>query len=179
MQELEEQIISTQADAEKLYQTLKNLPIEELKRYNDLLKDHQSLYEGMIGLHNAQSAQEEADTYRRLIDAGMAQIRNYQEQNRLLEEQIKDVEIGTERYNALQTQIDSNNNAILAMMTSQEQWNDAIFDVQISALQEQKELLDQQNDALKRRIEMTKALEDLAKAQQRKNLIYREGELSP
>ena len=59
-------------------------------------------------------------------------------------------------------------NGIWNIKTSQEGWNDAITDLNIAQLQ-------RANEQYNRQLETMTALEDLEKAKQRRNLVYRDG----
>lgn len=154
-----------------------NIPVDRLIAMNNALKAQADAVQGMMDLHKAQKEDLTSTEYKALIMNGMQQIENLQEQNRYLEEQQSVLEAGSEKWLNLQDKIDGNNNAILDIKTSQEEWNDAIIDLKIDALEKQLDEINKINDAYEKEIALEKAQQELDRAKtQRNKRIYRENQ---
>lgn len=101
-------------------------------------------------------------------------------QNVELRKQQEGLDVLSERYQELQDEINSNNEAILDMKISQEEWNDAVLDIKISELQDYADELSKINDNYQRQKDLQQAIEDLERAKtQRTQRVYREGKHVP
>lgn len=151
------------------------LKLDTLVHANSLLKNIQSTIEGMMGLHEAQGEKLTIGEYTSLIDNGMDQIENLEEQVAHYEKLQEGIDETSEKYREYQLAIEELQGEILEIKTAQEEWNDAIIDLKIDVLQDLREELEKQNDAYEKRLKLEKALEDLERAKtQRTKLIYRE-----
>ena len=176
LEEMDENIISTETDLIGLKDEMAQIPLTNLQYALDRLNALQERIEGFQSFHEAQGAEETESTYADLIRNGFEQIENLEQQNQYLASQQDGLDILSEKWQKLQGQIDENNAAIWDIKTSQEGWNDAIADLRIDQLEKQRDELEKTNEELERQKEMEDALEELERAKsQRTKLIYREG----
>lgn len=180
LENLDETIIETKTDLQDLVDAANNITLTNLQYAMDALENSASTMEQMMGLHEAQGADHSDTDYEGLIKNGMAQIKNLEAQNAELLKQQAVLEPLSEKYQELQEQIDGNNQSILDLKTSQEQWNDAVIDLKIGELEKYKEQLSKTNDEYQRQKELQQAIEDLERARsQRKQKVYKEGKVMP
>lgn len=149
----------------ELNDNMKNITLNNLQTGIYYLDTLQSKIEALQQLREAQGNTTDSNSYKVLISNGMKQIENIEEQNRAIREQMKGLDVLSEKYQELNQQLQDNDEKILSIKTSQEQWNDAILDMKISALQKQ-------NDEYQEQVSLMKALNDLEDARQRKVLSY-------
>ena len=128
----------------------------------------QGTLESVQGLRQAQGKELTAVDYEHLISVGMQQVSALEAQNLELLKQQEGLDVLSSAYQEIQDQIDDNLNGIWNIKTSQEGWNDAITDLNINAIKKS-------NDQYNRQLETMRAIEELEKAKQRRNLVYREG----
>jgi DNA repair exonuclease SbcCD ATPase subunit len=95
----------------------------------------------------------------------MKQIENLQTQNGELEKQLDGLDILSEKYQEINQQIQDNEDKIMEIKASQEEWNDAVIDLKI-------DLLQKQNEKYQQRLDIMNALNDLEDARQRRVLMY-------
>ena len=93
-----------------------------------------------------------------------------EEQNILLREQLEGLDVLSEKYQEIKSQIAENEEEIMNAKIAQEEWNDAILDLKISKLEEEREELEKTNDAYQRQKELQEALDDLEKAKRQKTV---------
>ena len=130
-----------------------------------------------MDLHTAQKIDETAEAYGDLILNGMEQIKNLEEQNREYRKQQEGLDVLSEKYQELEANILSNEQAIMSMKVSQEQWNDSIFDLQIDKLSKFKDELSKTNDQYQRQKDLQTALEEVERARsQRTQRVFVEGQ---
>ena len=130
-----------------------------------------------MNLHEAQGMEHAAEDYQDLIDNSHAQIDNLEQQNALLREQQAGLDVMSERYQELQSQIDANEQGILSAKIAQEEWNDAIIDLEIDELRKEQEQIEKNYNAYQKQLNMQRALDDLEKARtQKTKLVYRENQ---
>ena len=169
LEELRERITSTRIEIGEMNDEIANIPLNNLKTGYEYLDDIRKNYEHINNLLDAQGSPKSQGTYRSLISVGMKQIENLQEQNKLIEEQMSQLDPLSEKYKELRDDLGSNLDTIASIRENQEQWNDAIIDLQIDRLRKQ-------NDAYKEQLNLMHALNDLEDARQRRIMTYREGE---
>lgn len=177
LEDLDETIIDTKKDLQDLIDAANQITLTNLQYALDALQNTASTLDKMMSLHEAQGTDHSASDYESLIDNGMQQIKNLEAQNAELIAQQKELDPLSEKYQELQEQINSNNEAILDMKTSQEQWNDAVLDLKINELEKYRDELSKANDEYQRQKDLQQAIEDLEKAKsQRTQRVYREGQ---
>lgn len=128
----------------------------------------QGTLESVQGLRQAQGKDLTAVDYEHLISVGMQQVSALEAQNLELLKQQEGLDVLSSAYQEIQDQIDGNLNGIWNIKTSQEGWNDAITDLNINAIKKS-------NEQYNRQLGTMRAIEELEKAKQRRNLVYREG----
>ena len=172
--EVDRAITETKTALIELNDTAKNVSITNLSWQLDALTNSADNINDFVNLHAAQALDETAETYLKLIENGMDQIRNLEEQNERYREQQAGLDVLSEKYQDLQSNIESNNRAIMDMKVSQEEWNDAVLDLEINRLNKFKDTLTKTNDEYQRQKELQEALQNLEKARaQRTMRIYR------
>lgn len=176
IEDLDQSIIDTKTDLEELKTAMAEIPLTNLRYALTALEATASQMQGMMDLHEAQGSRAESTDYQQLITNGMEQIANLEAQNVELRKQQEGLDVLSERYQELQDEINSNNEAILDMKISQEEWNDAVLDIKISELQDYADELSKINDNYQRQKDLQQAIEDLERAKtQRTQRVYREG----
>lgn len=180
IEDLDQSIIDTKTDLEELKTAMAEIPLTNLRYALTALEATASQMQGMMDLHEAQGSRAESTDYQQLITNGMEQIANLEAQNVELRKQQEGLDVLSERYQELQDEINSNNEAILDMKISQEEWNDAVLDIKISELQDYADELSKINDNYQRQKDLQQAIEDLERAKtQRTQRVYREGKHVP
>lgn len=176
LETLDKTIIETKTDLQELVDASNEITLTNLKHALSDLENSASVIEQFMDLHTNQGADLEASEYDDLIQNGMAQIKNLQAQNEELLKQQQALEPLSEKYQEIQDKINSNNNSILDLKISQEQWNDAVVDLEISKLEKYQDELAKSNDAYQRQFELQQAIEDLERAKsQRTQRVFRDG----
>lgn len=174
LEDMDQAIMDININLANTKNEIAQINITNLQYALDAMQQTQSVIQAIMGFHDAQGTENTDADYESLIRNGMEQIQNLQAQNEELKRQQEGLDVLSERYQELQAQINSNEQSIWDMKTAQEQWNDAIADLEIQKLQEEREALEKENEELQKKLDMEQALEDLAKARQRKKLIFRE-----
>ena len=174
LEDMDQAIMDININLANMKNEIAQINITNLQYALDAMQQTQSVIQSIMGFHDAQGTENTDADYESLIRNGMEQIQNLQAQNEELKRQQEGLDVLSERYQELQAQINSNEQSIWDMKTAQEQWNDAIADLEIQKLQEEREALEKENEELQKKLDMEQALEDLAKARQRKKLIFRE-----
>ena len=174
LEDMDQAIMDININLANMKNEIAQINITNLQYALDAMQQTQSVIQAIMGFHDAQGTENTDADYESLIRNGMEQIQNLQAQNEELKRQQEGLDVLSERYQELQSQINSNEQSIWDMKTAQEQWNDAIADLEIQKLQEEREALEKENEELQKKLDMEQALEDLAKARQRKKLIFRE-----
>ena len=163
------EIANAKVQVSELNDELGNIAMTNLQTAYEYLQRIQSGIEGVGSLNDAQNVARSVKQYRTLISNGMEQIENLEMQNEELKKQMEGLDILSEKYIELNAQLNDNQEAIMSVKQSQEQWNDAIIDLKIDELQKQ-------NDEFKQRLEIMDAIQEVEDAQQRRVSIYREGQ---
>lgn len=180
IENLDQTIVETQTDLEDLKTAMAEIPLTNLRYALSALEATASQMQGMMDLHDAQGSDADPVDYEKLITNGMEQIANLEAQNVELRKQQEGLDVLSERYQELQDEINSNNEAILDMKISQEEWNDAVLDIKISELQDYADELSKINSNYQRQKDLQQAIEDLERAKtQRTQRVYREGKCVP
>lgn len=174
LEDMDQAIMDININLANMKNEIAQINITNLQYALDAMQQTQSVIQAIMGFHDAQGTENTDADYESLIRNGMEQIQNLQAQNEELERQQEGLDVLSERYQELQSQINSNEQSIWDVKTAQEQWNDAIADLEIQKLQEEREALEKENEELQKKLDMEQALEDLAKARQRKKLVFRE-----
>ena len=170
-------IVEARIELIKFQDTINAISLQNLGWQLDSLTYDADRMNGLMGLHVAQQIDELPEAYAELITNGMSQISNLEEQNKKLREQQQGLDVLSDKYQELQSQIESNNQAIINMKTSQEEWNDAIIDLKIDGVEKFIESLKKTNEEYERQKELQEALEDLERARsQRTQRIFVEGQ---
>lgn len=176
IENLDQTIVETKTDLEDLKTAMAEIPLTNLRYALSALEATASQMQGMMDLHEAQGSDADPVDYDKLITNGMEQIANLEAQNVELRKQQEGLDVLSERYQELQDEINSNNEAILDMKISQEEWNDAVLDIKISELQDYADELSKINSSYQRQKDLQQAIEDLERAKtQRTQRVYREG----
>lgn len=175
LEEIDETIVQTHTDLAGLKDEMSNIPLTNLQYALERLKALQSDIEGFRSFHDAQGTKNEPGSLIELIENGHEQIQNLKDQNEMLKSQQGGLDVLSEKWQELQGQIESNEQAIWDIKSAQEEWNDAITDLQIDRLQEEREELEKTNEELEKRKEMEDAIEEYEKAKQRTKLVYQAG----
>ena len=157
-------IVDTQSKLIGLQDTVNTIKLTNLNWQLDELVDKASTISGFMNLHDAQDIDEQADAYKNLIDNGMEQIKNIEEQNKEYRKQQEGLDVLSDKYQELQSNIESNNQAIMNMKVSQENWNDAIIELKMDSLNKMRDRLSKINEQYQRQKDLQEALEDLEKA---------------
>lgn len=180
LEDFDQQLVEAKTDLIELNNEIAEIPLRNLQYAFDRLSHIQQALEGMQGFHDAQGTDNTSESYVSLIRNGMEQIANLEQQNAYLHEQQAGLDMLSERWQEIQQQIESNEQSILDVKTSQEDWNDAVADLSIQKLQDERDELEKTNDELQRKKDLQQAIEDLEKVRsQRNKLIYREGGQTP
>ena len=174
LEDMDKAILEVNTGIADMRKEIDQIAITNLKYALDALTQTQTVIEALMGFHDAQGTDNTASNYEDLIRNGFEQIQNLEAQNAELRKQQEGLDKLSERYQELQSEINSNEQSIWQAKTAQEQWNDAIADLKIDALQKERDELEKQNTALQKKLDMEQALEDLAKARQRKKLMFSE-----
>lgn len=175
LEEIDETIVQTHTDLAGLKDEMSNIPLTNLQYALERLKALQSDIEAFRSFHDAQGTKNEPGSLIELIENGHEQIQNLKDQNEMLKSQQGGLDVLSEKWQELQGQIESNEQAIWDIKSAQEEWNDAITDLQIDRLQEEREELEKTNEELEKRKEMEDAIEEYEKAKQRTKLVYQAG----
>ena len=169
-------ITETKTAIIELQDTANEVRLTKLGYELDALTSRADRMNDLMDLHASQVTEETNDTYKDLIENGMEQIKNLETQNEKLREQQKGLDILSEKYQELESQIQSNISTINQMKVSQEQWNDSVLDLKIAQLEKYRDSLSKTNDQYQRQKELHEAIEELQKAQsQRTQRVYKEG----
>lgn len=176
IEDVENAIVETRTAIIELHDTANEVNLTKLGYQLDALTNRASRMSDMMNLHTAQGIDEVADAYKELIENGMEQIANLEKQNEELREQQNGLDVLSEKYQDLESQIQSNIASINDMKVSQEGWNDSVLDLKISQLEEYRDKLNKTNEQYERQKKLREAIEELEKAQsQRTQKIYHEG----
>lgn len=176
LEDIDSSIVDCQISMVEFGDAIYQLRIDNLANTLGLLQQTQSATESLMSLHDAQGTDNVEGYYQVLIGNGFKQIENLKEQNELLLEQSRGMDVNSEKYQKVLDQIESNEDAIANLKIAQEQWNDSIADLKIDTLEKEKEKLQEVNDEYQRQLEYEEALEALAKAKnQRTKLVFRDG----
>lgn len=140
------------------------------------LEQERQARENLMALRDAQGTSNTKGDYNALIKTTDKMIVNWIRANELLKQQQKNLDPLSEKYQEIQSQINDNVNNISQAKTEQEGWNDAIKDIEINKLTEQKDALNKINEEHQRSVDLQQAQEDLAKAQQRRIRILKDGQ---
>jgi len=176
LEDFDQQLVEAKTDLAELNKEIAEIPLRNLQYAFERLSHIQQTLEGMQGFHDAQGTDNTSESYVNLIRNGMEQIANLEQQNAYLHEQQAGLDILSDRWQEIQQQLESNEQSILDIKTSQEAWNDAVADLSIQKLQDERDELEKTNDELQRKKDLQQAIEDLEKARsQRNKLVYREG----
>lgn len=155
---------------------ISDLPLKKLGYDLDKLNDNINSITGLKELNDAQGLEETSKYYKTIIDLGMNRIKILEEENKVLEEQQKGMDVNSDEYQKLRKQIASNNKEILDTKKNQEELNDSIIDIGIRNIQKYKESLTKSNDQLERQKQLQQAIQELEKIDgQRKVRTYVEG----
>ena len=169
-------ITETKTAIIELADTANEVNITKLGYQLDALTNSAAAATGMIDLHSAQGLDELPDAYAELIVNGMQQIEILERENEGYREQQKNLDVLSEKYQDLESKIQSNLSAINSMKVSQEGWNDSVLELKISQLEKFKDKLSKTNDQYERQKQLQEAIEDLQRAQgQRTNKVFKEG----
>ena len=176
LEDLDQTIVETKSDLQKLNDAVSQITITNLEYAMDALDATSEKIQGMMALHEAQGLDNTDTDYQDLIKNGMEQIAILEQQNAEYKKQQQGLDVLSEKYQELQSNIDKNSQSILDMKESQEEWNDSTIDLRIAQIQEYQEELNKANDKLDRQKQLEQAIEDLQKAKtQRTQRVYREG----
>ena len=176
IEDLDEEIINTRTDLQKLNDSVSKITITNLKYSLAYLESIAQKIDGMMALHEAQGSDATDSDYESLIKNGMQQIQNLEAQNAEYRKQQQGLDVLSEKYQELQDNIDKNEKAILDMKTAQEEWNDSVIDNRIKEIQDYQEELQKSNDKLQRQKELQQAIEDLERAKTQRNKRVFRGE---
>ena len=165
IEELSSTLSDAKIDLSNLNDEVKNIAMNNLKTSIYYLDNLQTKIEGLQRLRESQGGNAEVNSYRELISNGMKQIENLQTQNEELEKQLDGLDILSEKYQEINQQIQDNEDKIMEIKASQEEWNDAVIDLKI-------DLLQKQNEKYQQRLDIMNALNDLEDARQRRVLMY-------
>lgn len=177
LDELDVVILETSQSLQELIDLSNQVTLTNLQYALSVLEHSATEVANLMDLHEAQGADHSESDYESLIQNGMEQIDNLKAQNAELKKQQQGLDIMSEKYQDLQEQINSNNDAIIDMMVSQEQWNDAVLDLRITEIQKFKDELSKVNDQYERQQALQQAIENLERAKtQRTVKTYVEGE---
>ena len=163
------EIADAKVQVSDLKDEMDNLVMTNLRTAYEYLQRIQASVESVGALNEAQNVTRSSQQYRTLISNGMKQIENLQMQNDELRNQMEGLDVLSEKYAELNSQLNDNQESIMSIKQNQEQWNDAIIDLKIDELQKQ-------NDEFKQRLEIMDAIQEIEDAQQRRVSIYREGQ---
>lgn len=175
LENLDDALIDAQIDLADFKREMADVDITNLGYALSKFQQIQDALQNLISLNEAQGSNGSAESYTSLISNAMSMIANMEQQNALLRAQLVGLDVLSEKYQDIQSKINDNTNTIMQTKTAQEQWNDAVHDLKIKSIQDQKDALNKVNAEYKRQLEMQQALEDLQKAQQRRNLILKDG----
>ena len=176
IQDVENSIVEVRTSIIELQDTINKLTMDKLGWQLDRITNSASAMSDMMDLHAAQGIDELAEAYQELIENGMEQIRNLENQNEEYRKQQEGLDVMSEKYQELEQDIQNNISAINEMKVSQEGWNDAVLDLKIAQLEKYRDGLNKMNDQYQRQKELQEAIEELQKAQgQRTQKIYKDG----
>lgn len=177
LDELDVAILETSQSLQELIDLSNQVTLTNLQYAMSALERSASEVSNLMDLHETQGVDHSASDYESLIKNGMGQIDNLKAQNAELKRQQQGLDVMSEKYQELQEQINGNNDAIVDMMVSQEQWNDAVLDLRINEIQRYKDELSKVNDQYERQQSLQQAIEDLERAKSQRTVkTFVEGE---
>lgn len=175
LKDLDKRIEEGTADLAVLREEIARLALDKLEKAMKRIQQTRQETENLMNLHESQGTKQIEDYYVELIKNGDEEIENLQAQRAELVEIQKMFDEGSDKWVEYQDAIDDVDNSIWSAMSNQEKWNDAIADLKIQKLQDQKKELEKTNDAYQKQLDYEKALQDLERARNQKNvLVYRE-----
>lgn len=158
---------------------IRDIPLNKIDNAISRLEHLLNMVEGLQSFHEGQGIDLTAQEY---YDQINKQFELIQQERKYIQQVQSDMTNGkygvegSDKWNEALSEIESRQENILSIMTSQEQEYDAIIDLQIESLQKQKEELQNTNDELERQLSLEKAIEAFEKARFQKNkLVYHEG----
>lgn len=177
LESLDETVIKTKVDLQELVDAANQITLTNLQYALTALENSATIINQMMTLHDAQGVDPSKNDYEDLISNGMAQIKNLEEQNKELRKQQQGLDVQSEKYQELEDQIISNDEAILDLKISQEQWNDSVLDLKITELERYRDSLSKTNEEYQKQKDLQQAIEDLERARtQRTQRVFREGQ---
>ena len=176
LEDAENAITETRTAIIELHDEANKVELTKLGYQLDALANTAAHITDLMDLHASQVAEEMPEVYKDLIDNGMDQIKNLEEQNEELRKQQEGLDVLSQKYQDLEEQIQSNISTINQMKVSQEQWNDSVLDLKIAQLEKYRDSLNKMNDQYERQKELQEAIEELQKVQgQRTQRVFKSG----
>lgn len=176
LEDAENAITETRTAIIELHDEANKVELTKLGYQLDALANTAAHITDLMDLHASQVAEEMPEVYKDLIDNGMDQIKNLEEQNEELRKQQEGLDVLSQKYQDLEEQIQSNISTINQMKVSQEQWNDSVLDLKITQLEKYRDSLNKMNDQYERQKELQEAIEELQRVQgQRTQRVFKEG----
>ena len=128
--------------------TASELKIQNLQWANDDLSFGVEKKEAKIDLKQAQGKAVTAADYQTLIDGSADVIKNLREQNKVLEEQRKGMDVESEEYQNITKQIRANKLEIIATEKATEEWKDSINQIKLDSLTHDFESLEDESSRI-------------------------------
>lgn len=165
IQDNEEAIARCRKEQAQWNEEMKNLPVKQLQAELEVIESQMDSIQNSIDIKETKGIKATEQDYRKLISASQDQIINLSQQNALLKQQQAQCEVGSEKYNELQQQINSNTNAIEQARKNQAEWNVAIENLPLERLEDALDLLDAIDEKTKSEVELKVATgQDLTEA---------------
>jgi TP901 family phage tail tape measure protein len=168
IEDLNAAMVQAEIDVQGFKDAIASITITNLQYAMSALESTSQTMQDLISLNEAQGTSPSGTTFSNLIKNSKEQIKNLEAQNDALYDQQQGLDVLSEKYQNLQSQIMDNESAIMQAKIQQEQWADSIADLTIKDYERQKEALQKTNEQYERRLAIQKAEADLAKAEQKK-----------
>lgn len=156
-----------------------NIPLDELNAELDEIESKMDSIQNALDINETKGIKATESDYRQLISASQQEVANLEKQNQLLKQQQAECEVGSEKYNELQSQINSNTNAIEQAKQQQAEWNVAIQNLPLDRLEDALNLLDAIDEKNKSEIELKSASgEDLTESDYRQQISDNDAQIN-
>ena len=125
----------------ELEQQQSDIALTKLQNERELLESNMNKWQNVIDLKEAQGKEISKKDYQKMITNAEKQNKSYEDQNKILLKQQKNVKKYSARWYELQGEINSNNDAIQKNIISMEEYSDSIDNIKLNKLERQLELL--------------------------------------
>lgn len=176
---IDSQLMEVDGELNNISDSLRDLPVEKLAYFADMIGKIRDSINDIQSLHEAQGYDRTADEIYKVINSGTTQLVKLKEEIDLILSGMKNGkygEVGSEDWNEALNNVFSLYSNIRQIQSDQEKEYDNLIDLQIEKLNKEKEEMAKQNSELEKRLVLEKAILALEKAKYQKNkLVYHEG----